>query len=639
MEPYKSYGERILETQNVTRNIEYEPTPGPGRHLKSGVILSDRYLIQGVIGIGGMGAVYRARDMHFPHIEKLVAVKEMILQTNEPDVRKTIVENFEREAHILASLSHPSIPRIYDYFTEDIKSYLVLEFIKGKDLEAIINDMQDFIPEDQIISWAIELCEVLEYLHNHKPEPIIFRDMKPSNVMINQSNHVVLIDFGIAKPFEAGQKGTIIGTEGYSPPEQYRGEASPLADIYALGATLHHLLTRRNPQLEAPFSFGERQIQEINPGISPELVDIVNTALLYNPEERYQSAKEFKEALFSVAQKTGALKRISIPHSVPADSSKIKPLWTFECEDEIRSTPLYHDGVVYIGSYDNNLYALSAATGEFIWKYPTEGSIVGSPAIHEKYLYIGSEDYRLHAISSRSGKVVWTYFAKGPIRSSPRVAEGHVFFGGDDAHLHAVNLITGREAWRSEAAAAIRSTPFITENAVYFGCESGDFYCLDFSGQMKWRFKAKRGITSSPIVQKGVVFMASIDWTVYALDAANGWVIWRFRMGKGSISSPCVLDKLLFIGSADGFIYCLDTQTAKEIWRFRTDHQVSSSPMVYKDSLYCGSVDGSVYCLEYSSGRLRWKFQTDGPVIGSPIAHEDILYFGSTDHNLYALVT
>ncbi|HLO16903.1 MAG TPA: serine/threonine-protein kinase, partial [Anaerolineales bacterium] len=227
----------------------------PPRQLQAGVTLANRYSIQEVIGIGGMGSVYRARDMHFPNVTKLVAVKEMINTAPDPLVRETIVQNFEREANLLATLHHPSIPRIYDYFTVESRSYLVLEFIHGKDLEAIINETNGFLPESQVLSWAVELCDVLDYLHKHKPDPIIFRDMKPSNVMVNHNGDVMLVDFGIAKTFQTGIKGTMIGTEGYSPPEQYRGEATPSADIYALGATLHHALTRRDPRLEPPFSF------------------------------------------------------------------------------------------------------------------------------------------------------------------------------------------------------------------------------------------------------------------------------------------------------------------------------------------------------------------------------------------------
>lgn len=146
-----------------------------------------------------MGSVYRARDMHFPNVTKLVAVKEMINSAPDPLVRQTIVQNFEREANLLATLNHPSIPRINDYFSLDSRSYLVLDFIHGKDMEAIISDTNGFLPEEQVLGWAVELCDVLEYLHRHKPDPIIFRDMKPSNVMINSNGDVVLVDFGIAK--------------------------------------------------------------------------------------------------------------------------------------------------------------------------------------------------------------------------------------------------------------------------------------------------------------------------------------------------------------------------------------------------------------------------------------------------------
>ena len=232
------------------------------------MILADRYQIEGVLGVGGMGAVYRARDLRFTAI-RVVAVKEMINQAGDAAIRETIISTFEREANILASLNHPSIPKIHDYFTIDDRSYLVMEFIQGNNLETILTQTQGFIPESQVVTWAIEVCDVLHYLHNHEPDPIVFRDVKPANIMITPGNHVILVDFGIAKTFQANQKGTMIGTEGYSPPEQYRGVATPQVDIYAVGATLHHVLTRRDPRIEPPFTFSERPISQINPSGSP----------------------------------------------------------------------------------------------------------------------------------------------------------------------------------------------------------------------------------------------------------------------------------------------------------------------------------------------------------------------------------
>ncbi|MBI3161582.1 MAG: serine/threonine-protein kinase [Chloroflexi bacterium] len=582
-----------------------------------------------------MGSVYRARDLHFPNVVKLVAVKEMINSAPDPLVRQTIVQNFEREANLLATLNHPAIPRIYDYFSRDDRSYLVLEFIHGKDLETVIGDANGFLPEDQVISWAIQLCDVLTYIHGHKPDPIIFRDMKPSNVMINHNGDVVLVDFGIAKTFQTGQKGTMIGTEGYSPPEQYRGDATPLADVYSLGATLHHAITRRDPRLEPPFSFSERPIRRINPNVSVEFEAVINTALQYNPPDRFPDTAAMKEALLNVARKTGMLSKVS--SILPVPSGGLKPLWSFKCEDEIRGAPVFNQGSLYIGCYDNNLYSLNAADGQLQWKYPTEGGIVSCPVVYDNNVIFGSEDQRLHVVSARTGKIVWTYYTEGKIYSSPRIADGHIFIGSDDQDLHAVNVNTGRAIWKFSTDGAIHSTPLVANELVFFGNEVGTFYAVDFRGAAKWRFQAKRAVTSSPALKGQAIYFASVDGVLYALDAKNGWPIWKFRMGKGSISSPAFADEFIFVGAADGFIYCVDARNAKEVWRFRTENQVSASPIIYKDSVYCGSVDGNMYCLEYRTGRLRWKYETQAAITGSPVIFDDILYFGSTDHHVYAL--
>ncbi len=614
-------------------------TRKPSDRLEPGAILLDRYAIQYIVGVGGMGAVYCARDLHFPNVVKRVAVKEMVNIVRDPDIRDTIVRNFEREANILATLNHPCIPRIYDYFTQDDRSYLIIEFIDGKDLETILSETSDFLAEAQVLNWAIELCDVISYLHNYKPEPIIFRDIKPSNIMINNHEHVQLVDFGIAKTFQPGQKGTMIGTEGYSPPEQYKGESSQRADIYALGATLHHLLTRRDPRLEPPFSFDERKIRTINPAISPELEAVIYTSLAYDPEKRYSSIDVMKEALLASAKKTGLLNKLpAAVKPMSRETSEVSAAWKFECEDEIRGTPAYHSGSIYVGSYDNNLYSLNAVNGEFIWKFATEGGITSRPAPFEGNIYIGSEDQRLYCINMRSGQELWSYYSNGAIRSSPYIAEGHVFIGSDDAFLHAVNAQSGRRAWRVDAGSPVRSTPLLVGELAYFGTEEGDLFCIDLRGNVKWRFKAKRALTSSPSHANGVIYICSVDTLLYALDAKSGYILWRFRMSKASISTPFIADNFIFTGSVDSHIYCVDIHSAREIWNFATDSQVTSSPLSYQDSVYCGSVDGAMYCLEFRTGRLRWKYQTGGPITGSPIIANDVLYFGSNDHKIYAIV-
>lgn len=607
-------------------------------NLQPGTTLQDRYLILGLLGSGGMSSVYKGRDLHFPNVTKLVAVKEMTNIVSDQTMYEMIVTNFEREADLLATLSHPAIPRIYDYFINKKNLYLVMEFIDGKDLEAVLQESDDFLPEEQVVSWAIELCDTLTYLHNHKPEPLVFRDIKPTNIMVDHHGHIRLIDFGIARIFQPGQKGTMIGTEGYSPPEQYRGEASPAGDIYALGATLHHILTRRDPRLEPPFSFTERPIREINPNVSPELEAIINTTLDYDPKKRYPSTDALKNALLTTANETGLLIKPRTAE-IFVRGDEIQELWSFECEDEIRGTPIVYQGMILIGCYDHNLYALDAKTGEFMWKYATEGGITGRPAAEDGVIFIGSEDYRLHAVTARGGKLAWMYYTEGPIRSSPILSHGHIFVGSDDNHLHVINSLNGRRAWRAEAMGPIWSTPLVKDERVFFGCESGDFYCYDFRGELKWRKKIKRAVTSSPILLDGLLYFGSKDWTLYALEIENGWQVWRYRMGGPTISTPTAAEDKIFIGCGDNHIYAIHARHAREIWRYATEHQVTSSPVVYVDSIYCGSVDGGLYCLDFRTGRLRWRFRTEGPITGSPVIVDNTLFIGSNDHKVYALLT
>lgn len=608
--------------------------------LEPGVTLQDRYLVLALHGAGGMSSVYRARDLHFPNVTKTVAVKEMINMATDPSMHEMIIRNFEREADLLATLSHPAIPRIYDYFTHESSSYLVMEFIDGKDLEAVLQESDDFLPEDQVVKWAIELCDVLDYLHHHKPQPVIFRDVKPSNIMVDGYDSIRLIDFGIARIFQPGQKGTMIGTDGYAPPEQYRGEASPPGDMYALGATLHHLLTRRDPRAEPPFSFSERPIRDINENVSPELEATINAALSYDPADRFPTAEAMRTSLMAVAKETGILVSPRTAASAGQPRNEVQEVWSFECEDEVRGSPLVVDGVVYVGCYDNNIYALDAKTGDFIWKFATEGGIASTPASDGELVFVASEDTRMYALSADKGTLAWTYYAGGPIRSSPVVSEGHIFVGADDARLHVVNMFNGSAAWKQEVAGPIRSTPLIVDDRVYFGCESSDFYCYDFRGELKWRFgKARRGITSTPILIEGMLYFGSMDWSLYALEAEAGWQIWKFRMGRPTISSPVFSEGRIYTGCADGRIYAIDSKGGREIWHFQTEHQVTGSPTIFEDSLFCGSVDGSMYCLDMRSGRKRWQFQTGGPITGTPTVSDNRIYFGSNDHRVYALLT
>jgi serine/threonine protein kinase len=620
--------------------------------LKANFVLHNRYKIMGVLGGGGMGTVYQARDLNFTDVRKLVAIKEMQTIATDAALRASMLKTFRREANILATLNHPAIPKIFDFFDLNDRAYLVMEYINGSDLELLMSKTKE-LPSEKFVEWAIDLCDVLDYLHNQKPDPIVFRDMKPSNVMIDSLGKVRLIDFGIAKTFVSGVKHTMIGTEGYSAPEQYKGDVTPQSDIYSLGATLHHLLTRKDPRLEPPFSFHERPIPNYNPKAPTELVAVVEKSLAFNVADRYKSCLEMKEDLERLRYRPIG---VVIPTAAPtattngsstgffeeevAQTGTLQPKWKFKTEDEIRCSPTSVRDMALVGSYDTNMWALKLDSGDLVWKFPTKGGIASSPVIDEgnKLVIFGSEDYYLYALDFRSGRISWSYATKDRVRGTPRIAHEHVFFGSDDGKVYALGTATGRFLWNYDMSSPVRSRPFVTNELVIFGAESGEVIALGLSGTRKWSYRTKRGVISSPYVDmnEGIVYIGSTDGYMYALDVSNGYNSWRFRTNGPIISSPVEHKGYLFFGSADGTLYCLNAQTARERWKFPTEKPIVSSPIVQRNFVFFGSTDEYFYCLDMDTGKERWKFKTGGAITSMPCIAGDLILVGSMDHTLYA---
>lgn len=631
--------------------------------LKANTILLTRYKIIGILGGGGQGAVYQARDLNFPDAKRLVAIKEMHVQGSDAGQRASTVKTFQREANILATLSHPAIPKIYDSFEQNDRVYLVMEYINGSDLEALLSKTKE-LPMKKILEWSIDLCDVLHYLHSHQPETIIFRDMKPANVMIDSLGKVRLIDFGIAKVFESGKKHTMIGTEGYSAPEQYKGNVTPLSDIYSLGATLHHVITRKDPRLEPPFSFSERPIEKLNEEVPPGLALVIEKALEFEPQSRYESCSEMKDALEqtrygSITSQRGAT---SMPMQGSAAlgmdngggsqgtnwfggidediSTGIQAQWTFKAEDEIRTSPTAYRDLVFISSYDTNVWALNADDGEGVWKFPTTGGISVSPVIDEEhgFVMVGSEDNTFYAVEFKSGRINWTYSTNGKIRSTARVAHGHVFFGSDDGKIYAIVAQNGRYLWEYDMGSPVRTQPWVTNDIVICGCEEGELVALELSGEKKWSLRAKRAITSSPYVDlEGICYVGSFDGFLYAIQAESGYRMWRYRTGRPIVSSPTVDGNLVFFGVTDGLFYAVNTQTGKEKWKFSAEAPIVGGAIVHGESVYFGDSKGNFYCLGKSNGKEKWRFKTESGITSTPLIAHDKIYVTSMDNTIYAL--
>lgn len=261
------------------------------------------YQVLRILGQGGMGTTYLAWDRKRHNSQgkgaspaaALVVLKEM--NADMAQIRKA-QELFEREARALKSLNHQGIPEFFDFFVEEDKKYLAMEMIHGQDLEKRIAIQGPILPQ-QAIEWMIQTCEVLEYIHSQQP-PLIHRDIKPANLLVRRrDNQIVVLDFGAVK--EIGTPlGTRIGAEGYSAPEQDRGQPLTQSDLYAVGATLIFLLTGQSPMhFYDDRGSGYRFYIESVPTITPQLRETIEKVTQPLPSDRYQTAPELAEALNS----------------------------------------------------------------------------------------------------------------------------------------------------------------------------------------------------------------------------------------------------------------------------------------------------------------------------------------------------
>lgn len=643
------------------------------RVLSPGAVLENRYEILRVAGRGGMSTVYAARDLRFGQVQRMCAVKEMGDNESDLGTRALSLVNFERESALLASITHPAVPKIYDYFEHEGMIYLVLEFIDGQDLERSLFARKEPFPEDDIVQWAIEICHVLEMLHGYEPDPIIFRDLKPSNIMLRANGQIALIDFGIARTFQASQRGTMIGTEGYAPPEQYRGMADARGDIYALGATLHHLATNSDPRQQTPFTFQERPMQSLNPLTSAEFSDIVARMLAYHPDQRYQSVTEVRRALErlgakgkrSVSAPEGpavqwkavnrqapepvvlapqrerrrrpSRKRTIRKRGVDSDVSE-RIAWATRTADEVRGTGRFDGESMFIGSYDRHLYCISPEDGTIRWKFATGRGVVSRPATVDGLVIVGSEDSAVYGLDARSARVVWQHRTSMPVRSSAAIAGDKVIIGSDDATVYCFDVATGETLWRQRTWGPVRSSPSVAQDVALVGSDDGYLYALGLAdGATIWRRQSNGAVQSEPFVVGDLALTTSRSGSVSALDLMTGNRVWHYQASAPVISSPRAEGGHVIVGVADGGLVALHVDDGSVLWLQRYANQITSTPLLGPSTGYIGTIDGACVAFAIDTGEMAWKHELGGSIVSSPMLAGTVIVVGSTDGNVYGL--
>jgi WD40 repeat protein len=437
--------------------------------------LRGRYVIVSLAGRGGYGAVYKARDTSFGN--RLVAIKEMNQSSLNAQEFVSATNALYREALLLANLLHPNLPRIYEQFTENGRSYLVMDFIEGETLDDLIRKLPGRrMSVERALHLALQLCSVLEYLHTRQP-PIIFRDLKPANVMITPAGHVFLIDFGIARHFKPGQKKdtAALGSSGYAPPEQYgKSQTTIRADIYSLGATLHELLSGQDPT-DAPFRFESLLLND--PSLS-ELDHLILSMVSIDIDGRPATILKVRQDLQRIAteymvQQTkplqlpnvgrrGSLPVETVSHASPPSlaSQSVPTKKVPRLTQQPTVYPQVNTHYVCLGhasritsiawspngaylasaSFDKTVHIWNGANGSNLLTYRGHSARVTALAWSpdNKYIVSAGDDHTVHLWDAQTGVNLFTYFKhRGPVCAVAWSPDGnYIASAGDDRCVH-----------------------------------------------------------------------------------------------------------------------------------------------------------------------------------------------------------
>lgn len=396
------------------------------RLLPSGTVLHERYRITAFAGGGQMGVVYRAEEIGLSD-GRSWAIKE--LRLDAMDSARVAQELFRNEGQTLASLDHPGLPRVVDFFVEQGRWYLVMDFIEGRNLLQELDARgEGAVPEALVLDWALQISEVLAYLHQQAP-PIVFRDVKPSNAMLSPNGRVKLIDFGIARKFkpEKTRDTVLMGAENYSPPEQWgSGQCDARSDIYALGATMYHLLTGDLPR--SSFMGGPKAWPaELRPEIGASTDRVVRRAMAASPDERFSTALAMAEALRACA---------SARPRADLDTKRACPF----CHKPVRPSARFCG---WCGAHlTRTVRVLLRVVGETgpTWEVPVSGSsfLIGRRSVFDGiYPDLDLSNYDPQFVSRRHAEIV---FREQGLALRDLQSENHTFLNDDRQPLDAHTL-------------------------------------------------------------------------------------------------------------------------------------------------------------------------------------------------------
>ncbi len=367
-------------------------------------------------------------------------------------------------------------------------------------------------------------------------------------------------------------------------------------------------------------------------------------------------------------------------------------LWKFKTNDRVYSSACISGDLLFIGSGDQNCYAINKKTGEKVWVFQTEGIVHSTPVVVNDLLIVVSGDGNLYALNKDSGMLVWTFSTEGEksyglwdyYLSSPVSDGALIFFGSGDGHVYAVTKKEGKLEWKYNTGDIVHASAVLDSTNVYIGGFNGTFYSFEKeSGTLNWSFKTvgaqyfpKGEIQKAALYENGILYFGSRDYNIYALDASTGRGVWNMKQSSGwIIATPIAYDEHIYFGTSDAHIfYCMDKEKGIPLWKHPVNMRVYGSAVAHKEHIYFGTFDGKILGVHHENGRQEWSYQLEiskqsyssiykndstfnddfvlygsdykksearihslGSILSDLIIDDGILYFGSSDGYVYAV--
>ena len=618
------------------------------------------YHLISLLGQGGFAEVYLGEHIY---LRSKAAIKLLNTQLSEQNKK-----HFLEEARYLVNLTHPHIVRVLDFGVEGETPFLVMDYASHGSLRQL-HPAGIPLPLTNIVNYTKQTADALQYAHEQR---LIHRDIKPENMLLGRYNEILLSDFGIAILAQSTLTQTlkeVAGTAAYMAPEQFQGKPRPASDQYALGIVIYEWLCGEYP-FKGTFTEIASQhlfvppppLQGKNPAITPDIEQVVMTALAKDPKQRFTNVRAFANALEQASRPTQSRLFLSSSNETPFIATQID-VASLPIEAMYADKPSSPSGL-NTPSYQPSQSAIVQPPKEAVTPPPQDSS-AGSIAIPAQPSRAPSRTPRrtvlagLAAIGTivafSGGLALWEHIRSlttvvGSNTNPPSTAtsSGTMFglnpqrthFNTDEHILSTGSVSHLTQAWAAPVEGAIGiSSPTVANGMVYIGSFDHKVYAFDAAtGRRVWATPTQDTIYSSPAVANGVVYIGSADNNVYALNAMSGHILWTLPTGGVVGSSPAVVDGVVYIGSSDHKMYALNASSGHVIWTFPTGSNINSSPAVVDGVVYFGSYDHKMYAIDASSGKLIWAVPVAGGIFDSPAVDNGIVYIGTKENStLYAI--